>query len=527
MFSYTDDGAKNCVVIKTFEDTAIKEVSAEYNLPDYLPDVSRILRTDARVCRAGKYINGSSLEYDGTVTFSVIYSTADGIIKTAEFSSDYGGSMPIGDFSGDCSVDADTELDSVNVRLQSPRRLTAKAKIAVTVTISCLNCAAPSVTGRTGSGDDIMCKTESIDCCFGIEAQDADVSVSEDISVAAPLPAIDEVVSVYLDPYLSEMKAGEGVINYKGNVVANIIYSAAGDDPSAPKTYVSLIRRIPVSGDAIAEGVTESCLVTGNVCITSTEFRKAADETGEDRTVEIDFSYSAYFDAYKNVRSEITTDMYSTEYEGETEIKALEYRSCACAKSFNFSASACTELPDGELTDVTAIRAAATVTGAEKSGGKLIFTGNVDIYAILSCGGVYMGKIFSSPFRAETDAAMTPDNFDYSADASVIDIKGRTSDGKLCADMEIMINYITFAKKESDVVSVLSLCRDKPRKTDNGAKITLYYPSKGETLWDIAKKYGTTESELAQANGPDGNPEGGVLMIPSRKAKTPIYTKII
>lgn len=219
--------------------------------------------------------------------------------------------------------------------------------------------------------------------------------------------------------------------------------------------------------------------------------------------------------------------MYSTEYEGETEIKALEYRSCACAKSFNFSASACTELPDGELTDVTAIRAAATVTGAEKSGGKLIFTGNVDIYAILSCGGVYMGKIFSSPFRAETDAAMTPDNFDYSADASVIDIKGRTADGKLCADMEIMINYITFAKKESDVVSVLSLCRDKPRKTDNGAKITLYYPSKGETLWDIAKKYGTTESELAQANGPDGNPEGGVLMIPSRKAKTPIYTKII
>lgn len=322
MFSYTDDGAKNCVVIKTFEDTAIKEVSAEYNLPDYLPDVSRILRTDARVCRAGKYINGSSLEYDGTVTFSVIYSTADGIIKTAEFSSDYGGSMPIGDFSGDCSVDADTELDSVNVRLQSPRRLTAKAKIAVTVTISCLNCAAPSVTGRTGSGDDIMCKTESIDCCFGIEAQDADVSVSEDISVAAPLPAIDEVVSVYLDPYLSEMKAGDGVINYKGNVVANIIYSAAGDDPSAPKTYVSLIRRIPVSGDAIAEGVTESCLVTGNVCITSTEFRKAADETGEDRTVEIDFSYSAYFDAYKNVRSEITTDMYSTEYEGETEIKS-------------------------------------------------------------------------------------------------------------------------------------------------------------------------------------------------------------
>ena len=73
---------------------------------------------------------------------------------------------------------------------------------------------------------------------------------------------------------------------------------------------------------------------------------------------------------------------------------------------------------------------------------------------------------------------------------------------------------------------MLSLCRDKPRKTDDGAKITLYYPSKDETLWDIAKKYGTTEAELSQINGISKSPEG-VLMIPSRKAKTPIYTKII
>ena len=213
MFSYTDDGAKNCVVIKTFENTVIKEVNADCTLPDYLPDVSRILRADARVCRAGKYINGSSLEYDGTVNFSIIYSTADGIVKNAEFSSDYGGSMPLGDFSGDCSVDADTELDSVTVRLQNPRKLSAKARVSVSAQINCLDCASPAVTGRTGGGDDIRCKTENIDCCFGIEASDTDVSVSEDIAIASPLPAIDEIVSVFLDPYLYErVKSANGFV---------------------------------------------------------------------------------------------------------------------------------------------------------------------------------------------------------------------------------------------------------------------------------------------------------------------------
>ncbi len=526
MFSYTDDGAKNCVVIKTFEDTVIKEVNADYTLPDYLPDVSRILRTDARVCRAGKYINGSSLEYDGTVSFSIIYSTADGIIKNAEFSSDYGGSMTLGDFSGDCSVDADTELDSVTVRLQNPRKLSAKARISVSAQINCLDCTSPAVTGKCGE-DDIRCKTENIDCCFGIEASETDVAVSEDIATASPLPAIDEIVSVFLDPYLYEIKAGDGVINYKGNAVANILYSAAEEDPSAPKTYVSLLRRIPVSGEAIAEGATESCICTGNICITSLAYRKAADASGEDRTIETDFSYSVYFDAYKNVKSEITTDMYSTGYESSTEMKTLSYRCAVSGKSFNFSDSACAELPDDALSTVTAIRAAATVTGAEKSGGKLVFTGNTEIYAILSDGGVYMGKMFSSPFRAETDAAVIPDDFDFSANASVIDIKGRTADGKLCADMEIMISYIVFCKKESRSVSVLSIMCDKPRKTDGGAKIIMYYPSKNETLWDIAKKYGTTEAEIASANGLSGESDGSVLMIPSKSAKAPIYTKII
>ena len=122
---------------------------------------------------------------------------------------------------------------------------------------------------------------------------------------------------------------------------------------------------------------------------------------------------------------------------------------------------------------------------------------------------------------------MIPDDFDFSANASVIDIKGRTADGKLCADMEIMISYIVFGKKECNSVSVLSLMRDKPRKTDSGAKIIMYYPSKGETLWDIAKKYGTTEAEIASANGLSGEPDGSVLMIPSKAAKAPIYTKII
>ena len=37
------ENEKQSVLIKTFEGTALDEISAEYNLPDYLPDINRLL----------------------------------------------------------------------------------------------------------------------------------------------------------------------------------------------------------------------------------------------------------------------------------------------------------------------------------------------------------------------------------------------------------------------------------------------------------------------------------------------------
>lgn len=473
MFSYTSDGAKNCVVTKTFEDHSVKEVNAEYNLPDYLPDINRILRTDVRICRAGKYINGSSLEYDGTLGFCVVYSTGDGVIKSAVFDADYSGSMPVSDLSGDCAVDADTTLDSVNSRLQNPRKLTVRVKVRVTVCVMCAECTVPGISGKLTAGEEnnIQYKNEVLDCCFRVSAADSDIAVSEDVEVLPPLPQVGELVSVSLDPYLYDVKGGGGVISYKGNVLANILYSALSDDDTS-REYHSFIRKIPVSGETAAEGVTENCVCCGVCCVTRAEYRAGPSASGEMRTVEIDFSYSAYLDAYCNAKSEVTTDMYSTDYESDAEYRNINYCTAIGCRAFNFTQSVCGELADAEFRELVALRALSVVTGAEKVVGKLVFTGTTDVYAILSNGnGVYMGKNYQSPFRAETDAGFVPDDFDYSAVASVIDIKGRIDGDKLCSDVEIAINYSVFANKTANVASRLSVNRDKPRALQTRASI--------------------------------------------------------
>ena len=86
---FTQDEKMNCIMTRPIIRTDMKEVSAEYTLPDYLPDVNRLLRTSARVEKNEKYCSQDMIEYEGRLCFSVIYATSDGKIKNAEFDTDY------------------------------------------------------------------------------------------------------------------------------------------------------------------------------------------------------------------------------------------------------------------------------------------------------------------------------------------------------------------------------------------------------------------------------------------------------
>ena len=77
------------VLIKTFEGAGTKEVSTEYNLPDYLPDINRLLKVSAKIGESSKYLSADMLEYDGKLKFYIVYATSDGNIRSAEFSTDF------------------------------------------------------------------------------------------------------------------------------------------------------------------------------------------------------------------------------------------------------------------------------------------------------------------------------------------------------------------------------------------------------------------------------------------------------
>jgi DNA segregation ATPase FtsK/SpoIIIE-like protein len=80
---------------------------------------------------------------------------------------------------------------------------------------------------------------------------------------------------------------------------------------------------------------------------------------------------------------------------------------------------------------------------------------------------------------------------------------------------------IIFGEKEAEALTSTVVYTDKPISKSRGFNIVLYYPTRGESLWSVAKKYSTTEAKLSAAN--DGIKEitaGNVIIIPAEKPRT-------
>ena len=65
-------------VLRTEERTV--EVGGDFTLPDYLPEIRRILRAEATCAPMGEYIKDGRGEYAGSVSFTLIYQDGEGVV---------------------------------------------------------------------------------------------------------------------------------------------------------------------------------------------------------------------------------------------------------------------------------------------------------------------------------------------------------------------------------------------------------------------------------------------------------------
>ena len=111
--------------------------------------------------------------------------------------------------------------------------------------------------------------------------------------------------------------------------------------------------------------------------------------------------------------------------------------------------------------------------------------------------------------------------FSFLGKSYINNLQTRIVENKIYVDAEITVSLLILGDKNADILKSCTLYSDRPITIKNNSNIVLYYPSKGDDLWNIAKRYNTTVEKITSANGISGDiKEAGVIIIPTEKPRS-------
>ncbi|MCQ2433408.1 MAG: DUF3794 domain-containing protein, partial [Clostridia bacterium] len=125
--------SEDTVCALLYDGDAQTETGCEYTLPDYLPDIRKILRVQAEPRVTGRYLSGEKAELEGTVSASVVYMAEDGTLHICPIENTFGQNIPISGLDENTTAIFHTRVDNNTCRLTGPRKLNLRHKLKTQV----------------------------------------------------------------------------------------------------------------------------------------------------------------------------------------------------------------------------------------------------------------------------------------------------------------------------------------------------------------------------------------------------------
>ncbi|MBR2024339.1 MAG: LysM peptidoglycan-binding domain-containing protein [Clostridia bacterium] len=482
----------------TTDTTSNCEISEEFDLPDYIPEIRKILAVKTGVLPESKYLsdkgNGSQLDFGGTVTYLVIYTDDEGNLCSTPLTSAYETSVQLS--TRPEVVFIDTVADNTSVRVNAPRKLTVKTRLKNKITGYSKGIYEENISSKS-TADEIYLqraseKVKTVDV-NQISLQNVKISDKFDMQEnknAKPIWCDATVV-------INDCKVQNGAVSVRGNGMVKCVCQVND-------TIVSLCKDITVNEEIEAD----KCQDTAFVSIVPRCVMLAISNELNDDEGQLFFDLNLEFEGatYDNKEEYVTKDCYSTKWETETNYKTIDTYSMVKCQNASFTVSESLKRKNNEATEIVEIIATPVFEKAEIKGQKSIFTGKLDVNVIgmhqTDEGNEYLCDTFEVPIKYETDIKLYPEEVFQRCSFTVGKVSGRYDTEKFLLNSEIFLSYDIVEKSKHKVLDTAILKKDREIKNDL-ACVRVCFPTEDDSLWEIAKKYHTTVEKIASQNDLD------------------------
>jgi len=494
---------KELIAVTAMLPAEVKEISVEGEniLPDYYPNIIRIIKSDATPFISSTTVNADKITVEGTVLFRNMYvSEENGKLSTVSMSVPFSQTFGIDSVCNPAYI-AKANTTYINTRAMSPQKIYNKA----TVLISICKIEKKEYSVLSENNDNIFTSSEQIDVSqFEIFGQKS-IHISEVIDTDGNEPS--RILWCYADVKESEKKLFNDKLIVKTEIVAEIAY-ISNDSEKIKNT----IYKTTVSQSVELHGVNEKMNVFTDCTLSN--YRAYISEEQNDSTIPLIFEAEVSVNAIavSNTEIKIVTDAFSTEEEISCDFEEIK-----AGKLINSSSdySIREKIEIRPFTDIHEMTASVNIkdTVYDSSEGTVFVNGDLKCLFIISDeNNDYAVSESIIPFSTKINAEKSGDgvisNINNIITAKAFAVAGGTSvdiriDGCCIADLFIMKS-----------VKCLVSAEKKDKRFDSSKNgITVYYPSESETIYNIAKKFHKNPDEIIAANSISEDKKLKILII--------------
>lgn len=473
-----------------FEEAAEQQIESDITLPDYFPDIVRVIKCTLKANIVSVSSGGNRITADGNAIISVLYICESGKLHCFEQKipvSKYVETPKAEEYT--CIASAKTQY--VNCRVISQRRIDIRGSIVIDfkayekcdkrIVSSCEN---KNIQLRTKSANVSNLK-DCVSRCF---------SMNETIEIGTSQGTIGQIVRCNAIAVLDSTKLVAGKILVKGELKVKVVYLTDGEC-----VLEKIENSMPIS-QIIEAATTENCSDFVTLSVPSVEVHAKTDSSGALRLIDVSAVIRADVSVYENEEIQYSTDAYSTEYETDFQRESVELKSIFEKFSDTYLCKGSVEISGSAVKSIEDIFCNGLNYTVSLSGNEMLISGkaNVSFLAVNSEDELQsfdreldfqykrattLGESFSASCN------VTPTGIDYILSA----------ENKLDIRIETEISGLIFDASKKQIISDIS-CDEAKKKKKRSAALTIYFAQQGEEIWEIARRYNTRVDLICAEN---------------------------
>ncbi len=481
----------------TFLTKAVEGASSiESTLPEYLPDVHRIIRVDARatVTRI-KAMNGAFL-IEGRIDCIVLYMPSEGnlqshFVRMPLVIEEANSEIKEGD-----RIRGNINMSGVTCRPISERKMELicelKGSIGAEETKQC-----DIISPNFDMDGSLEVMSEHMAFARYAGGMVKEFAIEEMIEMPQGAPDIERMLRCDGEIRAVEYKVVTNRIVMKGEATVTCLYISELETGKIEQ----YTKRVPFNEVIECEGAKEGDMCSMTFGILDITHGIMEDAMGENRSLSIHIDSIVDANVYSKNDMAVASDVYSSKNEIKAESitvypENIEQYRCNTQVSDTFN------LPN--ITEIFAVEAFADVKNAMVKNGDPIFKGDLLVsFLVKDINGditaIDRSTKFESACKSDEGAPIIDATFQGHCAVEAVDYRIGTS-GDITVTADIVCSGLGRTKCPKSIISSVQM-GPLLAKGEKCSGVTLYYPTTGETAWEVGKRYLVPTGDILLANG--------------------------